>query len=106
MIRLVAAALVIFGMSGCTADPPPVAAAPTKMVRPVTASASSASTPHAIVVTGPVTVEEQLDVMALRAGVIVAMPVDVDSEVEKGQVLARLDARQLEAERATAEHKA
>jgi membrane fusion protein, multidrug efflux system len=106
MVRLVVAALVIFGMSGCTADPPPVAAAPAERVRPVMASAPRASAPRAIVVTGPVTVEEQLDVVALRAGVIVAMPVDVDSEVEKNQVMARLDARQLEADRATAEHKA
>jgi RND family efflux transporter MFP subunit len=58
------------------------------------------------VVSGPVTVEEQLDVVALRAGVIVALPVDVDSELEKGQVIARLDARQLEADRGTVEHKA
>jgi RND family efflux transporter MFP subunit len=108
MVRLVAVALVMFGMSGCTADPPPVAAAPAERVRPVAASTSSKSTSGAreMVVTGPVTVEEQLDVVALRAGVIVALSVDVDSEVEKGQVMARLDARQLEADRATAEHKA
>jgi membrane fusion protein, multidrug efflux system len=108
MVRLVAAALVMFGMSGCTAAPPPVAAAPAERVRPVAASTSSKSASGAreMVVTGPVTVEEQLDVVALRAGVIVALPVDVDSEVEKGQVMARLDARQLEADRATAEHKA
>jgi RND family efflux transporter MFP subunit len=80
--------------------------APAERVRPVIASASSASGARAIVVSGPVTVEEQLDVVALRAGVIVALSVDVDSEVEKGQVMARLDARQLEADRATAEHKA
>ncbi|MBB5341516.1 efflux RND transporter periplasmic adaptor subunit [Tunturiibacter gelidoferens] len=106
MVRLVAAALVMFGMSGCTSDPPPVAAASAERVRPVVASTSSASGPREIVVSGPVTVEEQLDVVALRAGVIVAMPVDVNSEVEKGQVMARLDARQLEADRATSEHKA
>ncbi|WP_353072403.1 efflux RND transporter periplasmic adaptor subunit [Tunturiibacter gelidoferens] len=106
MVRLVAAALVMFGMSGCTSDPPPVAAASAERVRPVVASTSSASGPREIVVSGPVTVEEQLDVVALRAGVIVAMQVDVNSEVEKGQAMARLDARQLEADRATSEHKA
>jgi membrane fusion protein, multidrug efflux system len=106
MVRLIAAALVILGMSGCTADPPSVAMAPAERARPIMASASSASSARAIVVSGPVTVEEQLDVVALRAGVVVALPVDVDSEVEKGQVMARLDARQLEADRATAEHKA
>jgi RND family efflux transporter MFP subunit len=106
MVRLVAAGLVMFGMSGCTADAPPVAAAPAERVRPVLASPSSGRRVQEIVVSGPVTVEEQLDVVALRAGVIVALPVDVDSEVEKGQVIARLDARQLEADRGTVEHKA
>jgi len=106
MVRLVAAGLVMLAMSGCTADPPPVAAAPAERVRPVVAAASSAGGVRELVVSGPVTVEEQLDVVALRAGVIVALPVDVDSEVEKGQVMARLDARQLEADRATSEHKA
>jgi membrane fusion protein, multidrug efflux system len=106
MVRLVAAALVMFGLSGCTAEPPPVAAAPADRVRPAKASTSSASGTREIVVQGPVTMEEQLDLVVLRAGVIVALPVDVDSEVEKGQVMARLDARQLEVDRATAEHKA
>jgi membrane fusion protein (multidrug efflux system) len=58
-----------------------------------------------IVVSGPVTVEQQLDIVALRPGVIVALPVDVDTVVKKDQVMARLDARQLEADRSNAAHK-
>lgn len=58
-----------------------------------------------IVVTGPVTVEEQLDLVALRAGVIVSLPFDVDAKLQKGDVVARLDNRQLQAERRAAEYK-
>jgi RND family efflux transporter MFP subunit len=42
----------------------------------------------------------------LRSGVIVALPADVDTVVRKDQVLARLDGRQLDADRSAARHKA
>ena len=54
---------------------------------------------------GPIVVEQQLDVTALRDGVVVELAVDVDSQVSKGQLLAGLDDRQLRAEREAAEHK-
>jgi membrane fusion protein, multidrug efflux system len=68
-------------------------------------SATETPQSHWIVVSGPITLEQQLDIVALRAGVIAALPVDVDSVVQKDQVMARLDARQLESERNTAEYK-
>ncbi|NYF88313.1 efflux RND transporter periplasmic adaptor subunit [Tunturiibacter empetritectus] len=61
--------------------------------------------PHELVVSGPITLEQQLDIVALRSGVIVMLPVDVDTVVQKGQLLAGLDARQLEADRNTARYK-
>jgi RND family efflux transporter MFP subunit len=61
--------------------------------------------PHELVVSGPITLEQQLDIVALRSGVIVALPVDVDTVVQKGQLMAGLDARQLEADRNTARYK-
>ncbi|HEX4067858.1 MAG TPA: efflux RND transporter periplasmic adaptor subunit [Acidobacteriaceae bacterium] len=63
--------------------------------------------PHAddLVVSGPVTVEQQLDIVALRAGVISSLNVDVDSEVGSGQVMAQLDDRQIAADRTAAEYK-
>jgi RND family efflux transporter MFP subunit len=60
----------------------------------------------AIVTSGPVVVEQQLDVVALRAGVIASMDADVGSGVQKGQMLARLDDRQVAADRSAAEYKA
>jgi len=58
-----------------------------------------------LVVSGPVTVEQQLDIVALRAGVISSLKVDVDSEVGSGQVMAQLDDRQIAADRMAAEYK-
>lgn len=65
----------------------------------------SVAPPHGLVVSGPITLEQQLDIVALRAGVIVALPADVDTVVQKGQLMAGLDARQLEADRNTARYK-
>ena len=58
-----------------------------------------------LVVSGPVTMEQQIDVVALRAGVISSLAADVDSEVGKGQALAQLDDRQITADRMAAEYK-
>lgn len=58
-----------------------------------------------LVVTGPVTVEQQLDVVALRAGVITSLGVDVDSPVSRGQLLLQLDDRQIAADREAAQYK-
>jgi membrane fusion protein, multidrug efflux system len=65
----------------------------------------SMSPAHELVVSGPITLEQQLDIVALRSGVIVTLPADVDTVVQKGQLMAGLDARQLEADRQTAEYK-
>src|SRR5260370_34873202 len=50
-------------------------------------------------VSGALLVEHQLDVAALRDGVISSITVDVDSLVRKGQILATLDDRQDAADR-------
>lgn len=55
--------------------------------------------------TGPIVVENQIDVVALRAGVISKIMIDVGHPVKKGEVLATLDDRQLAAERDGAESK-
>ena len=52
-----------------------------------------------IIVSGALTVEHQLDVAALRDGVISSITVDVDSLVRKGQELATLDDRQVASDR-------
>lgn len=58
-----------------------------------------------LVTTGPVTMEQQIDVVALRAGVITSLAADVDATVNKGQTLAQLDDRQVTADRDAARFK-
>jgi membrane fusion protein, multidrug efflux system len=98
---------------GCDSSPQrsgnvTVAAAPTT-AQPVAETASRpapAAEKDALVVSGPVTMEQQLDVVALRPGVLTLLNVDVDSMVRSGQLLAQLDDRQLAADRNAASYKA
>jgi membrane fusion protein, multidrug efflux system len=64
-----------------------------------------ASAEASFVATGPIVVENQVDVVALRAGVITGIMFDVGRPVRKGEVLATLDDRQLAAERDAAQSK-
>jgi HlyD family secretion protein len=50
-------------------------------------------------------VEQQIDLVALRAGVVASLDSDVGSQVQHGQILARLDDRQIAADRSAAEFK-
>ena len=50
------------------------------------------------VASGPVVVENQVDVAALREGVIVSILAEPNTHVRKGQLLARLDDRQISAD--------
>lgn len=54
---------------------------------------------------GPITVENQVDVSAQRDGVVAAIYADVGRTVHRGELLAKLDDRQLLAEREAAEAK-
>jgi len=49
--------------------------------------------------TGPIVVENQVDLLALRAGVVSAIQIDIGKSVHKGDLLASLDDRQIIAER-------
>ncbi|HEY1808973.1 MAG TPA: efflux RND transporter periplasmic adaptor subunit [Acidobacteriaceae bacterium] len=82
-----------------------VAAATTPAVAPAPAPTVEAPPSNDLVTTGPVTMEQQIDVVALRAGVITSLAADVDSAVGKGQLLAQLDDRQVTADRDAARFK-
>jgi RND family efflux transporter MFP subunit len=102
----VVAAMVLITL-GCSTSPmPTVSAAPSPVVdQPPPSKMPTTSRPDVFVAMGPIVVEQQLDVAALRDGVVTELAVDVDSSAKKGQLLARLDDRQLTAERDAAEHK-
>jgi RND family efflux transporter MFP subunit len=91
------AAIVSAGLSGCnSAQQPTVAAAapaPTEA-----APAPKVPSDSGFVASGPVVVENQLDVAALRDGVVVEIYVQPGDRVHAGQLLAKLDDRQISAD--------
>ncbi|MGH9546450.1 MAG: efflux RND transporter periplasmic adaptor subunit [Terriglobales bacterium] len=80
--------------SRVAAAPPP--ARPTAP-SPVAAS-SAPPDDSAFVASGPIVVENQVDVAALREGVIVSILAEPNTHVRKGQLLAQLDDRQISAD--------
>lgn len=110
MIREIGTGLamaVLTGVLGCASRPaqPDAATAPPAEAQTHNRPSLSSPQPNVIVVSGPITVEQQLNVAALRSGVIASLDADVGSRIRSGQLLARLDDRQLLADRTAAEHK-
>lgn len=103
-----AALLFSLCLAGCHATPvlssarsegdPSASAA--KAPAPSTHAATSAGSAPAFTTTGPLVVDQQADVLAERDGRVVEVLVEIADHVRKGQVLARLDSRELEASRA------
>ena len=110
LIAALAAATAVLTCMGCSSDhrggPATVAAAsrpiPADLPRPTVPARSS---PGPIVTTGPVMIEQQIDVVALRAGIVSELDAEVGSAVQQGHMLARLDDRQIAADQSAAEFK-
>ncbi len=110
---LIAAALSVslFG-AGCDshstavdASAATVAPAPsTPKTGPASSSASEPSDPRSFSTSGPLVAEQQADISAERNGRVISIEVRIGDRVKKGQILARLDDRELQA--AFASHKA
>ncbi|HUR37441.1 MAG TPA: efflux RND transporter periplasmic adaptor subunit [Terriglobales bacterium] len=96
------AALV--GVIGCNKNTPTteVAAASAKSAP---AAAIAAPAPDYYETSGPLVVENQIDVLAQRDGFLLTIAVDTGMRVQKGQLLAQMDDRQLQADRDAAESK-
>jgi membrane fusion protein, multidrug efflux system len=89
--------VVVLTLAACdTSKPPATVAAAAPQPAESTAPKTQETT---FTTTGPIVVENQVDVLALRAGVISAIQVDVGTAVHKGDLLAKLDDRQIVAER-------
>ncbi len=92
------------GMTSCSSSPPAAspsttqAAAPPAATRPPADSGFTAS--------GPIVVENQVDVAAERDGVVAHIQADTGALVRRGQLLARLDDRQITADHDAAAAKA
>jgi RND family efflux transporter MFP subunit len=98
---------VLLMMTSACSSTAPVAAAPASSAvdSPPPLAPPPTAQPAGFVAMGPIVVEQQVDLAALRDGVVTELRVDVDTPVKKGQLLARLDDRQLLAERDVANHK-
>ena len=91
-----AAFLGLLACTSCGRDPVPVAAA-------APAQPSPASVPVPVVdnrytASGPIVVENQVDVAAQREGLVAQILVDAGTHVHKGDLLAKLDDRQIVAD--------
>ena len=94
-------ALMLLGWSACDGSAPPVvSAAPSHAADPT--PAPTIDNDPSFTATGPIVVENQLDVEAQREGVVAAIHGEPGTPVEKGQLLAMLDDRQISAEVAAA----
>jgi len=60
---------------------------------------------ESFVASGPIVVENQVDVMAQREGIVAKVNVDAGTMVRKGQLLATLDDRQISADKDAADAK-
>lgn len=94
--------MTLAALCGCGKSAPAteVAAAATKP-----AAAVAAPLPDYYETSGPLVVENQVDVQAQREGMLAQILVDTGVRVQKGQLLAQLDDRQLQADREAAESK-
>jgi RND family efflux transporter MFP subunit len=100
-VLLALMALVLVGCSGSQ----PNASQPGKPeLPPPPAAAVGAPAPATeFVASGPLVVENQVDLASQREGVVAQILIDVGAPVRSGQILARLDDRQLLADREAAD---
>lgn len=100
-MKLIMAILSIGVMStglGCEGSSPTVAAANTSSnASTQTMTAQTSPAEQVFVASGPLIVENQVDVDAQREGVIAAIFAEPGVKVKKGQILAQLDDRQVAA---------
>ncbi|HLW88054.1 MAG TPA: efflux RND transporter periplasmic adaptor subunit [Terriglobales bacterium] len=97
MKRYVLIGLAIFtlGFAGCSGSKDVVvAAAPAQPVDPP----AGVQKESVFVASGPVVVENQVDVSALREGPVVSILAEPGTQVHQGQLLAKLDDRQISAD--------
>lgn len=87
-------------LTACSSQPPSTVQAAAPAPAPIAA-------PHPAVqdfqASGPLIVENQLDVLAQREGVVARIVADVGTRVHKGALLAQFDDRQLRADRDAAD---
>src|SRR5579862_618454 len=90
---------------GCSSGSAPTVAAAAPPAQPAATTTALQTPRNDSIASGPLVVEDQVDLAALRDGVVAEILVDAGVSVKKGQLLAKLDDRQLTADRDAAEAK-
>ena len=90
---------------GCGKSEPGIAVLPTVSAKTPEQPVSAPPPESGFLASGPLVVEDQVDVAAQRAGVVAKILQDTGQPVHKGDLLAELDDRQLAAEHDAAEAK-
>ena len=96
------AALGVLLLAGCSGNP--ASETTVKASAPITVpTAAPAAKPNYFETSGVLVVENQLDVLTQREGVIADIIADTGTQVQKGQLLAKIDDRQLQSDRDAAD---
>jgi membrane fusion protein, multidrug efflux system len=104
---LLAMSGLTFSLYGCSSRPVSAGPAALSVAKPAAEVTSQAQAPSAdYIASGPIVVENQVDLAAQRDGVVVQVLVETGTSVKAGQILARLDDRQLTADKDAAAAKA
>jgi len=90
--------LAAFAMACTTSPAAPTVSAAESTPQKAAAAAAAAPQENEFVASGPIIVENQVDVAAQRDGVIAKILADAGTRVTKGQLLASLDDRQISAD--------
>jgi RND family efflux transporter MFP subunit len=94
-------------LSGCSSNTTPTVAAASLASKPAAeTSRQPQAAPADYIASGPIVVENQVELAAQRDGVAVQVFVETGTAVRKGQILAQLDDRQLTADKDAAAAKA
>lgn len=93
------------GLYGCSSTPVPAGAAALSVSNPSAEIPSQTQAPSpssGYIASGPIVVENQIDLAAQRDGVVAQVMVETGTTVKTGQILARLDDRELTADKEAA----
>lgn len=99
LLQIASLSFVLLAIStSCTRSAAPVEAAPAPPATPPAVANSSAPAAGTYTASGPIVVENQVEVAAQRDGVVVEILAEAGTHVRKGQLLAKLDDRQIVAD--------
>ena len=93
-MSLTLAALLALVLAGCSGTEPVASAAKSSTPPPAPAAPSAPE----FIASGPIVVENQVDIAAQRDAIVSVIRVDTGTSVRKGQLLAELDSRQVTAD--------